>query len=115
MEDRSASPFFDDKLVNDGVGLNIRTAIFRGDGYEIELCTPTGPGVFKDWLDQHGPSLHHVKLESDATYEDVTGMAERVSGRKPYLDVRWADGKPLVAYADLLEETGLLLEIGANQ
>ena len=25
----SASPFFDDKLVNDGVGLNIRTAIFR--------------------------------------------------------------------------------------
>ena len=56
-----------------------------------------------------------MKLESDATYEDVTGMAERVSGRKPYLDVRWADGKPFGAYADLLEETGLLLEIGANQ
>ena len=111
----SASPFFDDKLVNDGVGLNIRTAIFRGEGYEIELCTPTGPGVIQEWLDQHGPSLHHVKLESDAAYEEVVGMAERTSGRKPYLDVRWPDGKPLVAYADLLEETGLLLEIGADQ
>lgn len=42
-------------------------------------------------------------------------MAARVSRRKPYLDVRWSDGKPLVAYADLLEETGLLLEIGADQ
>lgn len=33
----SASPFFDDKLVNEGKGLNIRTAMFKGDGYEIEL------------------------------------------------------------------------------
>lgn len=81
--------------------------------YEEELGI--GPGVFQDWLDQHGPSLHHVKLESDATYEEVVGMAERTSGRKPYLDVRWPDGKPLVAYSDLLEETGLLLEIGADQ
>ena len=41
-------------------------------------------------------------------------MSKRVSGRDPYLDVRWPDGKPLVAYADLLEEAGLLLEIGVH-
>jgi methylmalonyl-CoA/ethylmalonyl-CoA epimerase len=108
----SASPFFDDKLVNDGVGLNIRTAMFKGDGYEIELCAPTGPGVFQDWINEKGPGLHHVKFESEASYEEIVETAERVSGRKPYLDVRWPDGKPLVAYADLLKETGLLLEIG---
>lgn len=108
----NASPFFDDKLVNDGVGLNIRTAMFKGDGYEIELCAPTGSGVFQDWINEKGPGLHHVKFESAASYEEIVETAERVSGRKPYLDVRWPDGKPLVAYADLLKETGLLLEIG---
>ena len=34
-----------------------------------------------------------------------------ISGRPPYLDVKWPDGRPLVAYADLLQEAGLLIEV----
>ncbi len=109
-----ASPFFDDKIVNGEKGLHIRSAIYRGEDYEIELCSPTGPGVFADWLRDRGPGLHHIVLKSDASYDEVIEMSKRVSGRDPYLDVRWPDGKPLVAYADLLEEAGLLLEIGVH-
>lgn len=106
-----AREFFADKLVNEGKGLNIITAIYRNEAYEIELVMPVGTGVYQDWLEEKGSGMHHVILESDEAYETVVSMAERVSGRKPYLDVRWPDGKHLVAYADLLKETGLLLEV----
>lgn len=37
--------------------------------------------------------------------------AKQISGRPPYLDMRWPDGRPMVAYADLLQEAGLLIEV----
>lgn len=107
-----ARPFFADKKVNDGYGLNIRTAMFKGDGYEIELVMPVGPGIYKDWLDKRGPGLHHIKFETDKSYEEMVQMGERVSKDSHYLDVRWPDGNPLVSYISLLEAAGLILECG---
>jgi len=106
--------FFADKTVNGEKGLFIISAIHREDGYEIELIMPNGPGVFKDWLEEHGPGLHHVKLETEESYEDLAEMAKRISGRKPYLDVQWPDGRPLVAYLDMQKEKGLLLEVSGS-
>ena len=103
--------FFRDKLVNGNVGVDFACAIHREDGYEIELISPIGPSVYKDWLDIHGPGLHHVKLETNEKYSDVLAMAKSVSGRDPYLEVNFPDGTPIVAYADMQKETGLLLEI----
>lgn len=108
-------PFFEDKIVNDGKGLNIRTAILRKDGYEIELVTPVGPGVYADWLEKKGPGLHHIKFETPKHYTDIVETCEKISGRKPYLDIKFPNGIPLVAYADLLEEAGLLIEAGGNE
>lgn len=107
-------PFFADKLVNDGVGMDFACGLFKGDGYEIELIQPVGPSVFREFLETHGPGVHHVVLESDQSYTDVLEMARRVSGRKPALSVRFPDGTPIVFYADMLKETGLLLEVGNN-
>lgn len=107
--------FFQDKLVNGQVGVDFAGAIYRGGDYEIELISPVGPSVFADWLKQHGPGLHHVKLETAETYGDVLAMAERVSGRKPYLEIKFQDGTPIVAYADMQKETGLLLEISNGE
>lgn len=103
--------FFADKIVNGQVGTDFACAIYREDGFEFELIAPNGPGVFADWLAEHGPSLHHVKLETEERYDDVMAMATRVSGRGPYLEMLWPDGTPIVGYADMLKETGLLLEI----
>lgn len=103
--------FFADKIVNGKVGTDFASAIYRNEGYELELIAPNGPGVFDDWLREHGPGLHHVKFETKATFDDVLGMAERISGRKPYLEIDWPNGEPIVAYADMIKETGILLEI----
>ncbi len=109
--------FFDDKIINGeaGPGLPMRTATFRGGSYEIELIEPTGPSVYKDHLNKKGPGVHHIILKTEESYEDVLAMADRVSGRKPRLEVKWPDNRPIVAYADLEEEAGILLEIGAKQ
>lgn len=104
--------FFADKIVNGQIGVDFKGAIYRAEDYEIELIEPNGPSVYKDWLDEHGPSLHHVVLETKESYQDTLAMAKRISGRDPYLEIKFPDGTPLVAYADMLKETGLLLEIG---
>ena len=105
--------FFDDKIVNGklGAGLPMKSAIYRGDDYEIELIEPTGPSIYMDHLQKKGPGVHHVVLKTKDSFRDVVEMAQRVSGRPPRLDTRFPDGTPIVAYADLEEEAGLLLEI----
>ena len=103
--------FFADKDVNGKTGVDFACAICREDGYEIELISPVGPSIFADWLKEHGPGIHHVKLETKENYRSVLDMAERISGRKPALDIRFQDGTPIVAYADMVKETGLLVEI----
>lgn len=110
----NSKEFFMDKIVNGKMGLDIASAIYREDGYEIELISPNGPGVFQDWLDKHGPSLHHLKFETEKSYKEVMDMAEKVSGRKPYLEILWPDGRPLVTYADMKKETGILLEVSGD-
>ena len=40
---------------------------------------------------------------------------EKIPGRPPYLNVEWPDGRPLVAYADLLDEAGLLIEVSGGE
>ncbi len=105
--------FFQDKIVNGkiGPGLPMRTAICRGE-YEIELIEPTGPSIYQEHLEKHGPGIHHVILETGESYTDVLAMAKRVSGRDPKLETAFPDGTPIVAYADMQEEAGILLEIG---
>ena len=53
-------------------------------------------------------------LKTDEKYADVVEMARRVSGRPPKLETKFPNGIPIVAYVDLQEEAGLLLEIGGN-
>lgn len=106
--------FFNDKIINGeiGPGLPMRTATYRSGTYEIELIEPTGPSVYMDFLKEKGPGIHHVILKTDEKYADVVEMARRVSGRPPKLETKFPDGTPIVAYVDLQEEAGLLLEIG---
>ena len=52
-----------------------------------------------------------MKFDSDDSYETVVETAKQISGRDPYLDMRFPDGRPMVAYADLLQEAGLLIEV----
>ena len=112
----SDGAFFDDKVVNGkiGPGLPMKCATYRSGTYEIELIEPAGHSIYKDFLDEHGPGMHHVILKTDEKYHDVIEMAKRVSSRPPKLELTFPDGTPICAYADLQQEAGILLEIGGQ-
>lgn len=111
----NSGEFFEKMDVSGGKGLKIKTAMFHGEGYEIELIQPVGEGIYEDWLKEHGPGLHHLKFETKDSYETIVQESREISGRSPYLEVKWPDGRPLVAYADLLKECGLLLETSPGE
>lgn len=107
-----SASFFADKMVNGKKGLNVRNAIFRRDGSEIELIQPLDEeDVYGQWLKEKGPGLHHIKFETSDSHEKICEEIEAASGRAPYLHATWPDGRTLVDYADLLEECGLLVEV----
>ncbi|WP_447461937.1 VOC family protein [Streptococcus orisasini] len=99
--------FFSDKIVNGEVGIDFRNAIHRGEEIEIELIEPTADSIFKTWLDEHGPGIHHVKFDTDMSYKELMEL----SGKKPYLEITWPDHKPIVGYADFIEDAGVLIEL----
>ena len=88
-----------------------KLAFFHMGQVDLELIEPIGePSTWKDQLDQHGDSLHHIALH-------IQGMP----GKLAYLDSR---GLPLVqrgeytggryAYMDGVEQLGCILELLEN-
>lgn len=88
-----------------------KLAFFHMGQVDIELIEPIGePSTWKDHLDQHGESLHHIAFK-------VQGMAEKIA----YLGQH---GVPLVqrgeytggryAYVDGSAQLGVVLELLEN-
>lgn len=88
-----------------------KLAFFHLGQVDLELIEPVGgPSTWKDQLDRHGNSLHHIAFE-------VKGMKEKVA----YLD---SQGLPLVqrgeytggryAYVDGAAQLGSVLELLEN-
>lgn len=88
-----------------------RLAFFNMGQVSVELIEPIGePSTWKDHLDQHGDSLHHIAFV-------IKGMGEKIA----YLD---AQGVPLIqrgeytggryAYLDGVAQLGAVLELLEN-
>ena len=107
----NANDFFKDLKVNDGYGLPIRTAMCKSLGYEIELVQPVGPGFYQDWLDEHGPGMHHIVLKTDQSYEEIVALGEKHSDHSHYMDALFPNGDPICSYVDMRDTMGLILEV----
>lgn len=88
-----------------------KLAFFQLGQVSLELIEPIdGPSTWRDQLDQHGDSLHHIAFQ-------IQGMPEKLA----YLD---AKGIPLVqrgeytggryAYVDSAPQLGAILELLEN-
>ena len=88
-----------------------KLAFFHMGQLDVELIEPIGePSTWKDQLDQHGASLHHIAFK-------IKGMQEKVT----YLS---SQGVPLVqrgeytggryAYLDGVPQLGTILELLEN-
>lgn len=88
-----------------------KLAFFHMGQLDVELIEPIGePSTWRDQLDQHGDSLHHIAFE-------IKGMQEKVAYMK-------SQGVPLVqrgeytggryAYLDGVNQLGTILELLEN-
>jgi hypothetical protein len=88
-----------------------KLAFFRMGQLDVELIEPIdGPSTWKDQLDQHGDSLHHIAFQ-------IKGMQEKVA----YLDSksvpllqRWEYTGGRYAYLDGIAQLGTVLELLEN-
>lgn len=81
----------------------------RGDtGAALELLAPVAAGPLRDYLDKHGPGLHHVSLEP-SNFDECLQRVESSGGRLLGLD-RHHDGWEEF-FLDPKETGGALLQV----
>lgn len=82
-----------------------------GTDPQVELIAPiTGPSIYHEWLDQHGPGMHHLgfyitDLEASDRRMTDAGFENVQSGHGT-----GGDGSGAFAYYDTLDALGFYLE-----
>ena len=80
-------------------------------GFEVELIQPVSDSPYKQWLQEHGPGMHHIALITRDNFSDVLADHKQRTGRDPWL---WCKAPELgmeFAYLDLHKELGMFLEV----
>lgn len=88
----------------------LKTAMMTCYGLELELIEPVADTVYKKWLDEYGPGLHHVAMDLDAGYEEVLLKVKEKTGRDPWVRGQGLNGLMDFSYLDLRNELGLIVE-----
>ncbi|MFR0986372.1 MAG: VOC family protein [Frisingicoccus sp.] len=94
----------------------MRIAITMVGDFEIEVIQPVkGPTIYQDWLDRHGPGLHHIKEKiadeklEDVMYEFEDNGVPIMSTGKFFTDIHaYMNAEPYVDLFTSLETARLL-------
>lgn len=109
----TSRPPFNDLTFNGekaGAGPILKVAMFNGFGTELELIEPIADSVYKDWLTEHGPGLHHLAFDMEGDYAQRLEGYEKETGKKPWVRGQGIGGLMDYSYLDLRDETGLIVE-----
>ena len=83
-----------------------------GEGPQIELIEPVrGPSIYHEWLEEHGPGLHHIGV-----YVEDLGAGLAAMARDGHQPVQWGRGYGQkgdggFAYFDTRELFGIYTEL----
>ena len=89
----------------------VRCAFCKMYGFEIELVEPRSPGVFRDWLREKGPGIHHIAVRTRDPFEKVLEDHKVKTGKDPWLWCREQKAGIEFAYLELGKELGINLEL----
>lgn len=91
--------------------LKLKSAILRAYGMEIELIEPLSSSAYKEWLEKHGPGIHHIAFAlEDGEYLKFLSDCKESTGKDPWIRGQAAGVGMDFAYLDLREELGLIVE-----
>ncbi len=86
-----------------------RIALAQVGPIQYELIQPLyGAGIHRDFLDSHGPGVHHIKLY----YPDVPKALEEFAGKGIYPLQQGKYDEDWHVYLDTEEKHGIIWEIG---
>ena len=98
-------------IINDKPGEMIfKGAMCKHGNMEIELIEPVSDSIFKDWLNEHGPGIHHLAFKPKEGYE--TFMEDfRANGYKSLIDVLNGEKTAGFSYLDTFRQLGFYIEV----
>lgn len=88
----------------------LKIAMLHRFGFEIELIEPVAGTVYKEWLDEHGPGLHHVAFALEDSYPQFVEKCKAKNGKEPWVRGQGLQGTMDFSYMDMREELGLIIE-----
>lgn len=80
-------------------------------GMEIELVEPQSESVYKEWLDTHGPGIHHLAFVTRDSFQEVLEQCQEMTGKAPWIHGEERNIGMDFAYVDLRKELGLICEL----
>ncbi len=93
--------------------IECKIAYFDFENIQIELMEPNEvPSAWRDWLDAHGESLHHVSFFVTSTRERIRELEEK--GMELVQQGDFADGSGCYAYLDTKGKLPCLIELLEN-
>ena len=109
MMDRNTFP----KLTVNGEPSDManKCAFCNAYGLELELIEPLTESPYKDWLDEHGPGIHHIAVITKDKFDDVLEHHKKVTGEGPWLRGQEPDIGMDFAYLDLTKVLGMFIEV----
>lgn len=105
-------PYLKDMTIDGKLSdFKIKSGMLKAFGMEIELIEPLSDSAYKEWLDKHGPGIHHVAFAlEDGQYEKLLFDTEKSTGKEPWIRGQAAGIGMDFAYLDLREQLGLIVE-----
>ena len=80
-------------------------------GFELELIQPLNDSPYKEWLDQHGPGMHHIAVVSRDGFDKVLEMHKEMTGKEAWMHCQEPNVGMDFAYLDFSKELGIFLEV----
>jgi methylmalonyl-CoA/ethylmalonyl-CoA epimerase len=91
-----------------------KMAFLRRYGMEFELIEPIGDTSYRNWLEEHGPGIHHIAVVTEDSYDEVLEKYQKCKGEKPWIRGQAMDNLMDFSYLDLREDIGLIVECYRN-
>lgn len=83
-------------------------------GMEFELIEPIGETPYKQWLEEHGPGIHHIAVVTADDYDTVLDKYRTQKGKEPWIRGQGMNNLMDFSYLDYREELGLIVECYRN-
>ncbi|MDE6923509.1 MAG: VOC family protein [Oscillospiraceae bacterium] len=91
-----------------------KLAFLNAYGIELELIEPIADTPFKQWLEEHGPGIHHIAAVTQTPYDELLRSYRRSTGKDIWIRGQGLQGLMDYSFLDLREETGLIVECYKN-